>query len=175
MRTVLRKQFLSKFLLLDPTVFWLTDVAHACVEVPSPPTAPFYVDSSDTQILIWSTVYQYDSLSTANAMTMFNAALILVLKFIQGLEYIIGSTHSHEVLQQRMYAAGIAICRSVDYHYMEKWGEQGGFFLLFPLRMAHDAVGKKDPAVGMWLKEVLDDIAAGRRGLWKSAKFLLDL
>jgi hypothetical protein len=27
---------------------WLTDVAHACVEVPSPPTAPFYVDSSDT-------------------------------------------------------------------------------------------------------------------------------
>jgi hypothetical protein len=154
---------------------WLTDVAHACVEVPSLSTAPFYVNSSGVRTFVWSTVYQYDSLSTANDTTMFNAALILVLQLIRGLEDVVGNIHHREDLQRRMFVAGICICRSVDYHHGEDWGEQGGFFLLFPLRMAHDAVGKMDPTIGAWLKGVLDELAAGRRGLWKSARTLLTL
>jgi hypothetical protein len=153
---------------------WTTNVAHACIEVPSPPTAPFLPNSDGKPELIWSTVFQYDSLYTANTVTMYNAALVLVLHFIRGLE---GKTTQgiSQVLQERIRTAGITICRSVDYHHGDQWGEQGGFFLLFPLRMAYDAIGKTDPVIGMWLKGVLDDIAAGRRGLWKSAKTMLSL
>jgi hypothetical protein len=154
---------------------WVASIAHACIEIPSPPTTPVLRSEDGRNTFIWSTVYQYDSLLTANIVTMYNAALILVLDILQGIDPMTGGTHRGQTLQERIYTAGITICRSVEYHHENLWGEQGGFFLLFPLRMAYNAVGKTDPSIGTWLRTVLDEIATGKRGLWKSAKTLLEI
>jgi hypothetical protein len=151
---------------------WTSDLSHICIEVPSPPTTPAYMDSNGQETPIWSTILQYSSLHHSNLVTMYNGGLVLLIRFIL-------STEIHcldsEYLQSRMYEAGVIICRSVEYHYRQSSGEMGGFFLLFPLRMAYDAVGRSNPAIETWLKVVLDDIATGRRGLWKSAKTLMEI
>jgi hypothetical protein len=149
-----------------------SNLLHACFEVPSPPTTPTYMDSNGQTTPIWPTILHYHSLHHSNLVTLYNGALVLVLRFILGIET---NCFDGEYLQSRMHKAGITICRSVEYHYQQSSGEQGGFFLLFPLRMAYDAVGRSNPAIESWLKEVLNDIATGRRGLWKSAKALLEI
>jgi hypothetical protein len=153
---------------------WVTDISKVCIEVPAPPTTPQYMDSDGHYRSIWSTILQYDSLSHSNTVTMYNGALILVLQFHQDL-VMIETGHKSQDIQAQIHNAGMVICRSVEYHYRQSWGEQGGFFLLFPLRMAHDAVGKDNPAIELWLKDILNEIATGRRGLWKSAKSLLEI
>jgi hypothetical protein len=153
---------------------WATDISKVCIAVPAPPTTPQYVDSDGHYRFIWSTILQYDSLVHSNNVTVYNGALILVLQFLQDL-VIIEMGHKSQDIQAQIHDAGMVICRSVEFHYRQSWGEQGGFFLLFPLRMAHDAVGKDNPAIGKWLKDILNEIATGRRGLWKSAKSLLEI
>jgi hypothetical protein len=153
---------------------WAIDISKVCIEVPAPPTTPRSLDPNGQYTPIWSTVLQFDSLDHSNSVTMYNGALILVLRFLQGL-IVMETGRENQELQSRIHNAGMIICRSVEYHYRQSWREQGGFFLLFPLRMAHDAVGKENPAIGLWLRGVLDEIATGRRGLWKSARSLLDI
>jgi hypothetical protein len=41
--------------------------------------------------------------------------------------------------------------------------------------MAHSAVGKDNAVIDLWLKGILNEIATGKRGLWKSAKGLLEI
>jgi hypothetical protein len=98
----------------------------------------------------------------------------LVLQFLQGL-ILMRKGHRSQELQSHIHDAGITICRSVEYHYSQSCGERGGFFLLFPLRMAHSAVGKDNAVIDLWLKGILNEIATGKRGLWKSAKGLLEI
>jgi hypothetical protein len=43
------------------------------------------------------------------------------------------------------------------------------------MRMAYEAVGRNRTAVGIWLETMLDDISAGRKGLWRSAKAMLEI
>jgi hypothetical protein len=155
---------------------WAADPSNACTEVPSPPSTPHVLDSSGIPSPAWSTIFQYQSLMQSAAVAMYNGALILVTQFLLALEVMIHGECENESLIERLRTAGMIICRSVDYHYSQSsGGEQSAFFLLFPLRMAHDAVGKSDPAIGVWLKEVLEDIASGRRGTWRAAKTLLDI
>ncbi|EAT80223.1 hypothetical protein HBH56_096030 [Parastagonospora nodorum] len=154
---------------------WDSDVSHLCVELPSPSSTPTFLDPTGHEVPIWSTILQYKSVHDHNALTVYNGALILVLQFILSLD-IATDQHDHaQRLQARVHEAGIVICRSVEYHYGRPSGERGSFFLLFPLRMAYDAVGKSSPAIGAWLRGKLDEIATGKRGTWKSAKTLLEI
>jgi hypothetical protein len=41
--------------------------------------------------------------------------------------------------------------------------------------MAYEVVGRGQGAVGEWLEKVLEDISAGKRGLWRSAKAVLEI
>jgi hypothetical protein len=85
---------------------------------------------------------------------------------------VVGEVSPHE---QAIRSAVLFICRSVDFHLNQTWTELGAFNLLFPVRMAYEAVGRGQGAVGEWLEKVLEDISAGRRGLWKSAKAVLEI
>jgi hypothetical protein len=153
---------------------WAIDISKVCIEVPAPSTTPRAPDTDGRFAPVWSTILQFDSLDQSNSVTMYNGALILVLQFLQGL-ILMEKGHKSQALQSRIHDAGMIICRSVEYHYRQSWGERGGFFLLFPLRMAHSAVGRDNAVIDLWLKGILNEIATGRRGLWKSAKSLLEI
>lgn len=146
---------------------WASDASQDCTETASPPTTP-----RSTGIPIWATVLRYSSLYHANAMTSYYGALILVLQCLNSVK---PTSPEYITRLEQEHAAGLNICRSVDYHLDNRWGEQGNLNLLFPLRMAYDSVGKTNRAIEIWLRDVLDNISTGRRGLWRSAKALLEI
>ncbi|CAO2653383.1 Nn.00g027940.m01.CDS01 [Neocucurbitaria sp. VM-36] len=154
---------------------WIHTPPHTCTEIPSPPTAPILKDTSGQLTPAWATVLQYRSLYHANTLTVYNGTLILATKFLQSLMVKMDYFQQCEALQHRMESAGLNICRSVDYHLEQSFGEKGSLDLLFPLRMAYDALSKSNPEIGIWIQGVLADVAVGRRGLWKSAKTLLEI
>lgn len=154
---------------------WVSDSSHAAHEVPAPPTTPFVVGEDGSVSLAWSTILHYKSLYYANTMTVYHGALIMVLRFIDSIDRILGEPEECITRQDRIEAAGFCVCRSVDYHQEEHWGEQGNFALLFPLRLAYEAVGPVNSEVRAWIEDVLHKIATGRRGLWKSAANLLSI
>lgn len=151
---------------------WDFDLSHVCVELPSPRSTPTFLDPDGHEIPIWSTILQYRSLHDHNAVTVYNGALILVLQFILSLDITADRHSDGQRLEARIHEAAIIICRSVEHHYGRPPGERSSFFLLFPLRMAYDAVGTSSPAIGSWLRGVLEEIATGKRGTCKSAKSL---
>jgi hypothetical protein len=108
-------------------------------------------------------------------MAMYNATTILALRFSDSIHVGSQSPFEHHIRKRRISVAALSICRSVDYHQQETWGEQGSFALLFPLRMAYDGLGEEEPTVGAWLQSVMHDISAGKQGLWRSAKSLLEI
>lgn len=146
---------------------WASDASYVCTETVSPPTTP-----RSTNAPMWSTVLEYTSLYHANAMTSYYGALIFTLQLINEVE---PTSPEYEVRLEREHNAGLDICRSVDYHMDSRWGEQGNLNLLFPLRMAYDSVGIMNPTIGTWIKDTVENIASGRRGLWRSAKTLLEM
>lgn len=154
---------------------WGLSVNDAYTEVSSPTTTPVVPDPSGMPTPVWSTIFHYKSLYHANALTLYHAALVLVLRFLSGVNLALNNNNESEALQAQIRDAGLAICRSVDYHLTQTWTELGSFNVLFPLRMAYEAVGREFPAIGAWLTTVLDDIAAGRRGLWKSAQSMFEV
>lgn len=108
-------------------------------------------------------------------MAMYNATTILAFRFADSIHVSSGSPFEHHIRRKRISAAALSICRSIDYHQQEMWGEQGSFALLFPLRMAYDGLSEEEPIVGAWLQSVMHDISAGKQGLWRSAKSLLEI
>ncbi|KAK6860923.1 hypothetical protein PG995_004559 [Apiospora arundinis] len=120
----------------------------------------------------WTTVMSYESLYHANAMTLYHGAIILIGRPIRDLHLAICGAGEPDT-QRAIYEAGIAICRSVEYLLDPVRNGAGSFYLLFPIRMAFDAVGKAEPAIGAWLKATLQLISSGSAGRWTSAKHLL--
>ena len=144
-------------------------------EVLPPSTTPVIFDDSGNPTLAWASIFQFDSLYHANVLTSYHATLILILRFIASIRVALGVVCEEFAQEQLIRSAGVFICRSVDFHLNQTWTELGAFNLLFPVRMAYEAVGRGQGAIGEWLKKVLEDISAGRRGLWKSAKAVLDI
>jgi hypothetical protein len=146
-----------------------------CEALPSM-VPPNVSDSDDAFSPAWSTILEFESLLHANTYALSNAAMILLLSFRQG---VFGSRHPDTVdrfdLESRKFAAAINICRSVEYHLGPDRGGAGSLFLLFPLRMAHDAVAQQNPSIGRWLENVLQKIQQGYAGRWASAEYLLKL
>jgi hypothetical protein len=154
---------------------WVMANGQAYIEVLPPITAPCNIDPSGEETPVWTSVFQFESLYHANALTLYHAILILILRFIAGVEVALGEVGDNSLSEQQIYGAGLFICRSVDYQLNQTWTEMGAFNVLFPLRMAYEAVGREQAAVGAWLQKALEDVSAGRRGLWKSAKAVLQI
>lgn len=148
---------------------------HTYTEVLPPTTTPLIADTTGRSTLAWTSIFHFETLYEANVLTTYRATLILILRFIASVRIALGAVDENHVHQQEILDAGLFICRSVDFHLSQMWTELGAFNLLFPVRMAYDAVGREQSAIGLWLEKILDDISAGRRGLWKSAKSVLDI
>jgi hypothetical protein len=97
-----------------------SDPSHAPDEIPASRTAPTIQDECGTLRPAWSTVFRYQSLYHANAMTTYNATIILALRFSDTISVGSRSLFEH---QKRVLTAALSICRSVDYHQQEMWGE----------------------------------------------------
>lgn len=154
---------------------WETRDHRAYEEVLPPSTTPVVFDDLGKLTLAWTSVFQFDSLYHANVLTLYHATLILILRFIASILAACGAVSETFAHEQLIRSAGLFICRSVDFHLNQTWTELGAFNLLFPVRMAYEAVGRGHGAVGEWLEKVLQDISAGERGLWRSAKAVLEI
>lgn len=154
---------------------WDTKGHRAYEEVLPPSTTPVVLDDSGNPTLAWTSIFQFDSLYHANVLTLYHATLVLILRFIASIRAALGVAGEEIAHEQRIRSAGFFICRSVDFHLNQTWSELGAFNLLFPVRMAYEAVGKSQGAIGKWLEKVLEDISAGKRGLWRSAKAVLEI
>lgn len=152
-----------------------SDPSHTPDEIAAPRTTPLIEDECGALHPAWSTVFHYQSFYHANAMTIYNGAIILALRFSDSIDVGSRSSYENQMRQERISVAALSICRSVNYHQQDMWGEQGVFALLFPLRMAYDGLGEKETVVRAWLQSVMQDISVGKWGLWRSAKNLLEI
>lgn len=137
---------------------WASTACYKRSEVPTPPSPHDLEMSNHLSTPIWPTVLQYPSQVAANAITIYNGALILVMRLMKGLSLEAGDTLSCEDLQCRVHAAGVAICRRIEFQLDLQRDGHDSFSLLFPLRMAYSAIGETDSVIGAWLKSVLDHI-----------------
>lgn len=154
---------------------WVMANGQVYTKVLPPNTIPSSIDASGQDAPLWTSVFQFESLYHANALTLYYATLILVLRLVASIQVALGECEDKSIPEQQIYDAGLFICRSVDYHLNQTWTEMGAFNLLFPLRMAYEAIGREHDAIRAWLQKVLEDVSAGRRGLWKSAKTVLEI
>ncbi|KAF2812158.1 uncharacterized protein BDZ99DRAFT_382807 [Mytilinidion resinicola] len=160
---------------------WDSEHGNACFEVAAPQTGPVYHNPDGETMSVWSTILHYESLSAANETTLYNAILILLLKLAQDLLLFTDDPNfGGDLIASRMYAAGIEICRSVEYHLLHYQVGVGSFYVLFPLRMAWQAVGRSNSCIGLWLEHLLQRIAFGVpvgnctvAGKWAVASYLL--
>lgn len=143
-------------------------------ETPVTSSAPFLLAPSGVTIPFWTTNIQYTTLRQANAVTIYYATIILLLKLLQEMSINYGITTPPH-LEDTMYMTGIEICRSVEYHLNVMREGSGSFYLLYPLRMVWDAVGKFEPIIGRWLTDVLNKIQSGAAGRWAIAGYILDI
>ena len=157
---------------------WPSRHQDVTIEVPTPETTPIFLSPEGKSIPLWSTILYYKSLRHANIMALYNGTLIFLLQQIEDLIYStpsFASLSTTKSFPSRIYTAGIEICRAVDYHFEHMRKGAGSFMLLWPLRMAWDAVGQHDDAVGIWLKDVLKKIEEGSTGRWAIAGYLLEM
>ncbi|KAK1635579.1 hypothetical protein BDP81DRAFT_322140 [Colletotrichum phormii] len=127
---------------------------------------------------VWNTVFMFHSLYNASISTLFHGTLILLLLLIHSLRLALRDSIDHgiepEPIPVRIHESGIHICRSVDFH-LDKLRDIATSSVLFPIRMAYEAVGKSDEVVGLWLMFQLKHISAGSTGRWAMARHVLCL
>ncbi|KAF2092986.1 hypothetical protein NA57DRAFT_49197 [Rhizodiscina lignyota] len=142
-------------------------------------TTPVFTSSEGRQTPAWTTTIEYDTSIHANNLTLYNATFILVLKFTYqtALSTDSGLTDQLQVseLYTKMLAAALMVCRSVDYHLRLMRSGASSFFLWFSLRMAYDALGRSNPVIGAWIRNVLQEVHNGNVGRWAIARYLLDI
>jgi hypothetical protein len=146
---------------------WEEANPHACYEVPNPTI-------SEDQEALFPTILHFPALMTANEVTTYNAILLLLHRL--GFE-IIGPSFNPNSLsllpisfqmpsKNPLYLPGHApspqaiateICRSAEYHLLEKHSSAGSFFLLFPLRVAYQAFDDRTREK-LWLQTIMERI-----------------
>jgi hypothetical protein len=156
---------------------WSSRNGDFAVEVAAPDSTPHFVTPDNKRIPLWPTIFQYKSYKQANIHALYNATLIFLLRQIEEIIYStpgLASLPIVETCPSKLYTAGIEICRSVDYHLDGMRDGMGSFGILYPLRMAYDAVGRHDVLVGEWLKDVLKKIKEST-GRWAIAGYILNI
>lgn len=152
---------------------------ESCHEVVPESATPILINDRGVQVPAWTTALEYESLDAANQVTLYYAISILILRLAQETASVAVTTPTQVLdavdFPERIMSASLAICRSVQFHLEMIRCGAGSFFLLFPLRMAYDAIGRSHPAIGTWLEDVLQQIQGGQAGRWATAKYLLDI
>lgn len=143
---------------------WDDENPKACFEIVPDTRTSVTVDHEGP---IFPTLLYYSGLSTANALTMYNSILILVLQLHHAfLSYQSGTLKDHwdtrdplqpnEVWPTPLLAN--EICRSVEYHLQPPHAGAGAFYILFPLRIAFYTLPKASRE-GRWLANIIQRIA----------------
>lgn len=159
---------------------WEMENPDYCCEVPSPASTPLIPITSDgsTQVQAWSTVLEYKTLYHANTTIMYHGTIILLLNLARSIMEIgtFSTLSAYPPVDfDKLHTSGINICRSVEYHLQSMRQGAGSFFILYPLRMAYAALGLTEPSIGLWIRDILQQIQDGKSGRWATAKYLLDL
>ncbi|KAK0369429.1 hypothetical protein CLIM01_13210 [Colletotrichum limetticola] len=147
--------------------------------VPAPAaTTPMRSGYGRSSEPVWDTVFEFHSLYHASTLTLFHGTLILLLLLIHGLQLALRDPEGHSPepgpVPIRIHESGILICRSVDYH-LDKLRNIASSSILFPIRMAYEAVGKSDEVLGLWLMFQLRHISSSSSGRWAMARHVLRL
>ena len=123
-----------------------------------------------TEELAWKTCWHFSSLYHSQAYTTYHFILIIVLRMIWNCET--SGLLTVEYLEidrsHQIYAAGIEICRCVDYHLHESLSGAGSLFLLVPVRVAWKSLGESSTE-SQWLVAAMRDVSEGERGRWSIA------
>lgn len=161
---------------------WEREHPGYCYEVSTRLSIPNLTNPNyeEDDVPAWSTVLDYITLDHANTMVVYNGALILLLNLVQSILQkgdlpVASDNNMSTYLPKKMTTAGLNICRSVEYHLQSLRQGAGSFYLLFPLRMAYDAVGRDNREIGFWIQDILKQIQDGKTGRWAAAKYLLNL
>ncbi|KFY42438.1 hypothetical protein V495_04523 [Pseudogymnoascus sp. VKM F-4514 (FW-929)] len=119
------------------------------------------------------TAFHFSSLIHANAITLYNATLLLLFKIgfqvlgpsfnplyyslhlPHGIDY---GPHIPPTLTLNTRAIAIEICKSVEYHFQEERRGGGTLFLLFPLRLAWQTF-EQSSVEAAWIQGVMEMIA----------------
>jgi hypothetical protein len=129
-----------------------------CTQVPLPNTS----ESAGRSAPPWSTVFHFSSHYHAKVMSLYCSTLVLVLQFILNIPSTTGKgDDNYEALQDRMQSAGIAICRTIDYHTRLVLERSDRSFLTFPLRMASEAIEDRQSPAGQWLEAIHKSTSIG--------------
>jgi hypothetical protein len=147
---------------------WEEANPHACFEVPNP-------SALNDKNALFATILHFSNLAAAIEVSMYNAILLLLCRL--GYEVIDNNfnPNSPSLLPlssalsspRALYLPGHArsqqaiateICRSADYHLLEKHSGVGAFCLLFPLRVAYQVFddGAREKA---WLEGLMKRVA----------------
>ncbi|KUJ11340.1 uncharacterized protein LY89DRAFT_786952 [Mollisia scopiformis] len=144
---------------------WQRQNPHACWEVLS--------TDSTTGSILFPLVFNYKSLIEANALTFYNALLLLLLKVasqVIGPQFDPSTCAAHlprglryeplipPGLAPNAQAIAYEICKSVEYLLGAERRRAGAFFLLFPLRVAWQAFNPVDMEA-VWLQGIMRIIA----------------
>ena len=119
----------------------------------------------------WKTCWHFSTLYIAYGYTLYHAILICVLKTMWNCEISDLLVMEHPTIDrsQQLYAAGIEICRCVDYHLIDPLQGAGSLFIIAPVRCAWKILGE-DSVQGQWLSAAMKDISTGERGGWAIAE-----
>lgn len=120
----------------------------------------------------------YRSLSQANEVCLYNAAVIQIIEILRSMEC--GLDYSHELsteVTQLLYRAATDICRSIEYQVNQSSSLMlGQLFVLYPLRMTWLAFGRNSTIEGQWVEKKMVEIRiASHRWEIASQAITLDL
>jgi hypothetical protein len=128
----------------------------------------------------WTTIFDYASVYHANTIVLYDATLILLLNYalaiINEANIPAAPTDPQPLdLAKRSYTASLSVCRSVEYHLKDMRRGVVNFHLVFPLRVANQTLGESNPAIGLWIGDILQQIRDGKSSRWTLAKYLLEV
>lgn len=155
------------------------------------PSLPSSASGYSTHPCPFQTVTHFSSLHAANAFTFYHCILILLNQFILSIQHLLTEVdrdlHAETLASEAVYLSALDILRSVDYHLpftmtasrsMTSDCGPRNFYLLFPLRVAFQALSKADGPGALpymlWLRDIFAVIRE-RAMPWASNEYLFKL
>ena len=152
---------------------WDIKEPSCCMEVTPSSEPPLCNSAGGLPIKAWKTEYSFKSVYHCVTIAMYHSIRIHLHRMMKGHDEEADAITAQTALAET-FTSGIEICRLISYHLeMARRGE-GSFAMMFPLRMAWEAVHEQEENVGKWLQNVLQDIATGPTGRWAVAGSLLN-
>jgi hypothetical protein len=144
---------------------WTSANIASIWEIPCPGLTPPVMNAQGGEVTLWSTVLYYQSLSHANIVTLGSAIRLLLLIIYRDISHDRLNLGPAQILDQLMMAT-MTICRSVDYYFEAIQKGASSHSLFYPLKIAFKGISDTNPALGNWLKRILDQLSDGFTRKW---------